>query len=68
MSASSPEKQALIARLRAAGLQVTAATRDYLPPPRYTIPPKQFFFRVRLGLRRLSRSTLRFTHTHATVP
>ena len=68
MSASSPEKQALIAQLRAAGLQITAATRDYLPPPRYTIPPRQFFFRVRLGIRRLSRSALRSRHMHATVP
>ena len=58
----------LVARMRAAGFTVSAATRDTLPPPRYTIPPKQFFFRMRAGLRRLSHAALRIKHRHATVP
>lgn len=68
MSTVPESKEALIARLRAAGLQITPATRDTLPPPRYTIPPKQFFFRMRVGLRRLSHPAFRIKHRHATVP
>jgi hypothetical protein len=68
MSASSERKQAFIAHLRAAGLEITPATRDTLPPPRHTIPPRQFFFRMRAGLRRLSPSALRMKRRHATVP
>ncbi|HEX8907490.1 MAG TPA: hypothetical protein VF771_21775 [Longimicrobiaceae bacterium] len=30
-----------VARLRAAGYHVTAATRDELPPPAHTLPPKR---------------------------
>jgi hypothetical protein len=68
MSASSERKQAFIARLRAAGLEIIPATLDTLPPPRHTLPPQQFFFRMRAGLRRLSQSALRIKHRHATVP
>jgi len=61
-------KADLIARLRARGLVITAATRDTLPPPRHTIPPKQYFFRLRAGLRRLTQPAVRSKHRHATVP
>jgi len=67
-SVSSPEHQAFIAELRARGVQVTPATRDYLPPPRHILPPKQSMMRMYAGLRRLPRPALRIKHRHATVP
>ena len=38
MAALSPAKQEYIARLRAAGLVITPATRDDLPLPEFTLP------------------------------
>ncbi|MFL5383606.1 MAG: hypothetical protein ACJ8GN_13895 [Longimicrobiaceae bacterium] len=68
MSASSPEKQELIALLRAAGLKVTAATRDYLPPPRIGSWPRYRFFPAVIGFRRISCSPFRIKQRYAAVP
>jgi hypothetical protein len=58
----------LVARMRAAGFTVRAATRDYLPPPEHTIPPKHFLSDVRAGLRRFSNTARRPKTKHAAVP
>lgn len=68
MSVKSPEHQAFIAELRARGLQIIAATRDYLPPPRIGSWPRYRFFPAVIGFRRISRSPLRVKHRHAAVP
>ncbi|HKP76075.1 MAG TPA: hypothetical protein VJT67_11065 [Longimicrobiaceae bacterium] len=68
MSCSSPEKKAFIERLRAAGLSVIPATRDYLPAPRIGTWPRYRFFPAEIGFRRISRSPLRAKQRYATVP
>jgi hypothetical protein len=67
-SMSSPEHLAFIERLRAAGLQLTPATRDYLPPPRIGSWPRYRFFPAVIGFRRISHSPLRIKHRYAAVP
>jgi len=67
-SVSSLEHHAFIARLRAVGLQVTPATRDYLPPPRIGSWPRYRFFPAVIGFRRVSRSPLRSKQRYAAVP
>ena len=59
-----------VARLRAAGYHVTAATRDGLPPPEHTLPPRQAAtlrgIRRTLGRLLLARRSGRVRH--APVP
>ena len=58
----------LVARMRADGFTVSAATRDILPPPDHLLPSRQSFSRVRSGFRWFSSLVRRPRVKHAAIP